>query len=117
MRLERGSVVLVGLDPTVGREQRGARPCVVVSDPDVTSEQRYPLLGVVPISGVSGQGALYPPLEPGRSGLVKSSVALVDQVRSIDKRRVTRAFGHVTSEELEAIDSGLSLFLGLNRAP
>jgi mRNA interferase MazF len=117
VRLERGSVVLVGLDPTIGHEQKGSRPCVVVSDPDVTSEQRYPLLGVVPISGVSGEGALYPHLAPGRSGLVKPSFALVDQVRSIDKRRVTRAFGRVASEELEAIDSGLSLFLGLNRAP
>lgn len=116
VRLERGSVVLVGLDPTVGHEQRGSRPCVVVSDPDVTSEQRYPLLGVVPVSGVSGEGALYPRLAPGRSGLVKPSFALVDQVRSIDKRRVTRAFGRVTSEELESIDSGLSLFLGLTRA-
>ena len=116
MRLERGAVVLVGLDPTVGHEQKGSRPCVVVSDPDVTSEQRYPLLGVVPISGASGEGALYPRLGPGRSGLVKPSFALVDQVRSIDKRRVTRAFGRVTTEELEAIDSGLALFLGLNRS-
>lgn len=113
VRLERGTVVLVGLDPTVGHEQRGERPCVVVSDPDVTAEQRYPLLGVVPISGTAGKGALYPPLEPGESGLNKASFALVDQVRSVDKRRVTRAFGQVSAGELEAIDSGLSLYLGL----
>jgi mRNA interferase MazF len=113
MRLERGAIVLVSLDPTVGHEQRGARPCVVVSDPDVTAQLRYPLLGVVPISGTAGKGALYPPLEPGKSGLNKPSFALVDQVRSVDKRRVTRAFGQVGAEELEAIDSGLSLYLGL----
>ena len=35
MRLARGSVVLVDLEPTLGHEQRGVRPCVVVSDPDV----------------------------------------------------------------------------------
>ncbi len=34
MRLDRGAVVLVALDPTIGHEQRGVRPCVVVSDPD-----------------------------------------------------------------------------------
>ncbi|MBI4515504.1 MAG: type II toxin-antitoxin system PemK/MazF family toxin [Deltaproteobacteria bacterium] len=33
MKLDRGSVILLDLDPTVGHEQRGVRPCVVVSDP------------------------------------------------------------------------------------
>ncbi len=33
VRLERGTVVLLALDPTVGHEQRGVRPCIVVSDP------------------------------------------------------------------------------------
>jgi mRNA interferase MazF len=113
VKLERGTLVLVGLDPTVGHEQRGTRPCVIVSDPDVTADQRFQLVAVVPVSGTAGEGALYPPLTPGRSGLRKRSFALVDQIRSIDKRRVDRIFGRVPREELDAIDMGLSLFLGL----
>jgi Growth inhibitor len=113
MKLERGTVALVGLDPTLGREQRGLRPCVIVSDPDVTADQRFALVAVVPISGIGGEGALYPPLTPGRSGLRKRSFALVDQIRSVDKRRIARVFGRVPAEELDAIDLGLSLFLGL----
>ena len=42
MRLGRGTVVVVELDPTVGHEQHGVRPCVLVSDPDVISDQRFP---------------------------------------------------------------------------
>lgn len=113
MSLERGRVVLIALDPTVGHEQRGVRPCVVVSDQAVNDEQRYPLLAVVPVTGTPGEGALYPPLARGASGLVKASYALVDQVRSVDKRRVQQAFGCVAPEELAAIDTGLALFLGL----
>ena len=113
MRLERGTVALVGLDPTLGHEQRGLRPCVIVSDPDVTADQRFGLVAVVPISGTAGEGALYPPLTPGRSGLLKDSFALVDQIRSVDKRRIARVFGRIPTEELDAIDLGLSLFLGL----
>jgi len=113
VKLDRGTLVLVGLDPTVGHEQRGTRPCVIVSDPDVTADQRFGLVAVVPISGAAGEGALYPPLQPGRSGLRKRSFALVDQIRSIDKRRVDRVFGRVAREELDAIDLGLSIFLGL----
>lgn len=113
MSLERGRVVLVALDPTVGHEQRGVRPCVVVSDQAVNDEQRYPLVAVVPVTGTPGEGALYPALAPGASGLIKASHALVDQVRSVDKRRVRQAFGRVAPQELEAIDAGLALFLGL----
>ena len=113
MKLERGTIALVGLDPTKGHEQRGTRPCVVVSDADVTADQRFPLVAVVPISARAGEGALYPPLAPGRSGLRKASFALVDQIRSVDKRRIERVFGRLSSNEIAAIDEGLALFLGL----
>jgi mRNA interferase MazF len=109
----RGAVILVALDPTVGHEQRGARPCVVVTDDTTASDQRYPMLAVVPLTGTPGEGALYPPLRPGESGLVKPSWALVDQIRTIDKRRVLRVYGEVSPTELAAIDEGLRLFLGL----
>ncbi|MGB3563348.1 MAG: type II toxin-antitoxin system PemK/MazF family toxin [Thermoanaerobaculia bacterium] len=113
MKLQRGSLVLVALDPVLGHEQRGMRPCVVVSSPAVVSNQRYPLLAVIPVTGTPGEGALYPALEPGASGLRKRSWALIDQVRAIAKRRVRQIFGQLLAEELAQIDEGLKLFLGL----
>jgi mRNA interferase MazF len=113
VRLGCGAVVVVELDPTVGHEQHGVRPCIVVSDPDVISDQRFPLVCVVPVTGAPGEGLLYPSLEPGQSGLAKKSFALVDHVRSVDKRRVRRVFGELPREEIAAIDEGLAIFLGL----
>ena len=113
MSVDRGSVVLVELDPTVGHEQRGVRPCIAVSDPAVNADQRFPLIAVVPVTGTAGTGALYPELTQGSSGLTKTSYALIDHIRSIDKRRIRRVFGCVTSAELTKIDQGLELFLGL----
>lgn len=104
---------MLSLDPTVGHEQKGIRPCVVVSAPEVIVEQRYPLVCVVPITGTPGEGALYPRLEAGASGLRKPSFALVDQLRSVDKTRVTRFLGRVSADELQSIDEGLRLYLGL----
>ncbi len=115
MKIDRGTVCLVELDPTLGHEQRGVRPCVAISDPAVNADQRFPLIAVVPVTGTPGAGALYPELAPGPSGLTKVSFALVDQLRSIDKRRIRRVFGPVSKNELEAIDQGLELFLGLTR--
>ena len=114
MKLDRGTVLLLDLDPTRGREQRGVRPCVVVSDPDVSSDQSFSLIGIVPITGTQGEGALYPSLQPGSSGLTKSSCALIDHIRSVDKRRVRRVFGQITATELDSLDEGLALFLGLS---
>jgi len=114
VKLGRGAVVVVELDPTFGHEQRGVRPCVVVSDPDVIGDQRFPLVCVVPVTGTLGEGLLYPPLAPGPSGLAKQSFALIDHLRSIDKRRIRRVFGELAREEIAAIDDGLALFLGID---
>jgi len=111
--LRRGAVVVVELDPAVGHEQRGVRPCIVVSDPDVIGDQRFRLVCVVPVTGTPGKGLLYPPLAPGLSGLAKRSFALIDQLRAIDKGRIRRVFGELAREEITAIDEGLTVFLGL----
>jgi mRNA interferase MazF len=104
---------VVELDPTLGHEQHGLRPCVVVSHPDVIGDQRFPLVCVVPVTGTPGEGLLYPPLAPGQSGLAKRSFALTDQLRSIAKRRIRRVFGELAREEMASIDEGLAAFLGL----
>lgn len=113
MTLGRGTVVVVDLSPTVGHERQGLRPCIIVSDPDVISDQRFPLMCVVPVTGVPGEGLLYPSLAPGQSGLAKKSFALIDHLRSVDKRSIRRVFGELAREEIAAIDEGLTLFLGL----
>jgi mRNA interferase MazF len=85
-----------------------------VSTDAVASNQKYPLLAVVPVTATPGEGALYPPLAPGPSGLRQLSWALIDQIRAVDKRRVRRVFGRLAEEDLRKIDEGLRLFLGLH---
>jgi mRNA-degrading endonuclease toxin of MazEF toxin-antitoxin module len=80
----------------------------VVNDPDVISDQRFPFVCVVPVTG-----HLNPPLASGQSGLAKNSCALIDHLRSIDKRRIWRVFGELAREEIAAIDEGLALFVGI----
>jgi len=59
----------------------------------------------------SAEPYVYPPLAPGQSGLAKKSFALIDHLRSIDKR-IRRVLGDLAREEITAIDEGLVLFLG-----
>jgi mRNA interferase MazF len=111
--VDRGTIVLVDVDLPVAHARRNARPCVAVSDPAVNADQRFPLIAVVPVTATPGEGALYPALSAGKSGLTKASYALIDHVRSIDKRRIRRVFGRISMTELAALDQGLELFLGL----
>ena len=119
MSLSRGSVVLVELDPTIGHEQRGMRPCAVVSDSRIVSDQRYPLVCVVPITGTSGAGLLYPALDSGSSGLAKRSYALVDHLRSVDKRRIRRLYGELAPPRAQVDRRGFDRVprFGLKGAP
>lgn len=117
MSLLRGTLALVELDPTLGWEQRGIRPCVVVSDAAVNRNQRFPPIAVVPVTGTAATGALYPALAPGPCGFSKPSTALVHQLRPIDKRPIRWHDGQVLPAELAAIAAGLSLHLGLEPEP
>ena len=52
--LERGTVVLVELDPTEVTNSAASGLCVAVSDPAVNADQRFPLIAVVPVTGTAG---------------------------------------------------------------
>jgi mRNA-degrading endonuclease toxin of MazEF toxin-antitoxin module len=109
----RGSLLSVDLDPVVGHEQQGRRPCVVLTPAALAVDQRYALLIVVPFTGTTNLGALYPIVQPYQRGLSKPSAALVDQVRAIDKRRVVSQFAAIPAEAMRRIDEALKRVLGL----
>ena len=85
---------------------------MLVSDPEVTADQRFPVVCVVPVTTTGARG-LNPRLSAATGGLPRASWALVDPVRFIDKRRVRQAYGQIEPHELDAVDEGLRLFLGL----
>jgi mRNA-degrading endonuclease toxin of MazEF toxin-antitoxin module len=109
VKLNPGTVMLVEID------EHGLLPCIAVSDPAVNCDQSFPLIAVVPVTATPGEGALYPELLPGKSGLAKTCCALVDHLSSIDKRRIRRVLGMVTPTELEDVYQGIDLFLGMAR--
>jgi mRNA interferase MazF len=111
--IARGAVVLVGLDPIVGREQGGTRPCIVVTPSTLVADQRYPILVIVPLTGTLGLGSLYPVLNPYPGGLSKASSALVDQIRAIDKSRVVKHLAPLPPADLTRVDEALRRALGL----
>ena len=107
----RGSVYLVQFDPAVGREIRKTRPAVVISN-DHLNELAATVL-VMPITG--GHYAYYHwiALRPPEGGLKKPSSIVTEQLRSVDKKRLRRRLGAVSSATIRQIEDAIRDHCGL----
>ena len=90
MAVNRFEVYLMNLDPTVGREIKKTRPCLVVSPNEMNRHIR-----TVIVAPMTTKGPPYPTRVPcrlkGRSGQV-----VLDQIRTVDKVRLVRKLGRVS---------------------
>jgi len=94
MNFSQWTVWLANLDPVVGSEQGKTRPVLIISKSSLNSI--LPVVNVIPISSRKANRRIYPNealLSPGTSGLIVESIALCHQIRTLDKRRLTRRLG------------------------
>ncbi len=111
--IQRGDVALCDLNPVIGTEQAGIRPVVVVQIDRANAVSPHTI--IVPFTTkirrvLLPSHALVP---AGVGGLNRDSVALCEQIRVIDKRRIIRVLGHLDDPHLEEIGQALDTILGL----
>jgi mRNA interferase MazF len=102
VRIRRGDVWFVDLDPTVGSEIRKSRPCVVVSPPEMHDFLRTVI--VAPMTTGSHPAPFRIPVRHAR----KSGLILLDQIRTVDKIRFLKRSGAVSPQTLTATLSALA---------
>jgi len=113
----RWHIFLADLDPVIGPEQGKTRPVLVVSEEEIN--QILPVVGVLPITSRKPGRGIYPnevliPASIGR--LEKESIVLCYQIRTLDKKRLTKEIGKIDALELqEAIIDALCFQLGIIR--
>jgi mRNA interferase MazF len=108
MKIERGEIWWVSLDPTVGREIKKRRPCVVLSANEVNRIRATPV--VIPLTS-SPEAA--PPIVLAIPSAGKDSVAVIDQIRAVDKKRFLSRAGAITNTDLRNLESALKQVLQL----
>ena len=108
MKIERGEIWWVSLDPTVGREIKKKRPCVVLSANEINSLRSTPV--VIPLSS-SPEAA--PPIVVMVPSAGKDSVAVMDQIRAVDKRRFVNRAGMLSQEDLKSVEKAAKQVLAL----
>jgi mRNA interferase MazF len=113
---KRGEVYLTALDPTVGREIQKTRPALVIQN-DV-SNRLSEITIVAPITST-----VRFPLNPIHvllaadrfTGLAVTSVALLNQIRAVDRVRLVKPLGQIDEATLEQVDEAIKVSLGLTQ--
>lgn len=110
--LKRGEIYYADLSPVVGSEQGGLRPVLIVQN-DV-GNKFSPTVIVCAITSQLEKAKLPTHIWLGNDyGLVKNSVALMEQIRTIDKRRLKEKIGEIDYKKMNEIDCAISISLGL----
>jgi len=111
----RGEIYLTALDPAVGHEITKTRPALVVQN-DVSNEHGLTTM-VAPITST-----VRTPLSPvhvliaadARTGLSVPSVALLTQIRTVDRRRFLKRLGAADAETMKRVDEAVQIAFGLD---
>ena len=90
--VKRGEIWLINLDPTVGSEIRKTRPCVVVSPAEMNSYLRTVIVAPMTSQGFDA------PFRPTLTFRGTSGRILLDQVRTVDKVRLVKKLGALTTQ-------------------
>ncbi len=113
MTVRRGDIYYADLSPVVGSEQGGLRPVLIIQN-DVGN--RYsPTVIAAAITSQLTKARLPTHIDvyADRYGLAKDSVVLLEQIRTIDKRRLKEKMGHLDDAVMQKVNDAISVSFGL----
>lgn len=113
MIVKKGDIFFADLSPVIGSEQGGLRPVLVIQN-DVGNKYS-PTVIVAAVTSQINKAKLPTHVEVGAlgNGLNKDSVVLLEQLRTIDKRRLNEKIGHVDEELIEQVNEAIAISLGI----
>ena len=111
--VRRGDIYYADLSPVVGSEQGGVRPVLIVQND--TGNRHSPTVIAAAITSQLGKAKLpiHIALAAQGSGLPKDSVILLEQIRTLDKRRLRERMGRVDGAVMEQVDAAIAVSFGL----
>ncbi|MEE0968507.1 MAG: type II toxin-antitoxin system PemK/MazF family toxin [Clostridia bacterium] len=117
MSVKRGDIYYADLSPVVGSEQGGMRPVLIIQN-DVGN--RYsPTVIAAAITSRMGKTRLPTHIDvyADKVGLTKDSVILLEQVRTLDKKRLGEKMGHLDDNVMAAVNNAIAVSFGLGGGP
>ena len=117
MTVHRGDIYYADLSPVVGSEQGGVRPVLIVQN-DV-GNRFSPTVIAAAITSQKDKAKLptHIQLQAVGSGLAKDSIVLLEQIRTLDKRRLKERMGRLDDVSMNRVDRALQVSFGLGTEP
>ena len=112
--VRRGEIYYADLSPVVGSEQGGVRPVLIVQND--TGNRHSPTVIAAAITSQTGKARLPTHIELSAKtyGLPKDSVVLLEQIRTLDKKRLREHMGRVDDAVMQKVDSAIAVSFGLH---
>ena len=112
--VKRGDIFYADLSPVVGSEQGGVRPVLIVQND--TGNRHSPTVIAAAITSQTGKARLptHISLAAMSCGLPKDSVVLLEQIRTLDKRRLLEHMGRVDETMMKQVDTAIAVSFGLH---
>ena len=113
LSVKRGDIYYADLSPVVGSEQGGVRPVLIIQN-DVGNKYS-PTVIAAAITSRMGKTKLPTHIDvyAERAGLARDSVVLLEQVRTLDKRRLKEKMGHLDEGTMQKVDRAIAVSVGL----
>lgn len=112
--IKRGELYYADLSPVVGSEQGGVRPILIVQN-DVGNKYSPTVIAAAVTSKINkAKLPTHIELEAAEFGLTKDSVVLLEQIRTLDKRRIKDRIGELSPPYMRKVDTALLISLGFN---
>jgi mRNA interferase MazF len=113
LNVKRGDIYYADLSPVVGSEQGGIRPVVIVQND--TGNRHSPTVIAAAITSKTSKARLPTHIEvfAEQNGLSKNSVILLEQRRTIDKKRLKEKMGHLEAETMKKVNEAIHISFGL----
>ena len=117
MNVKRGDIYYADLSPVVGSEQGGLRPVLIIQN-DVGNRYSPTVIAAAITSRMSkNRLPTHIDIHADRVGLAKDSVVLLEQVRTLDKRRLKEKMGHLDDRMMSEINTAIAVSFGLGAPP
>ena len=112
--VKRGDIFYADLSPVVGSEQGGVRPVLIVQND--TGNRHSPTVIAAAITSQTGKARLPTHIELSARtyGLPKVSVILLEQIRTLDKKRLREHMGRLDEPLMQKVDSAIAVSFGLH---
>lgn len=114
MNVRRGDIYYADLSPVVGSEQGGVRPVLIVQNN--IGNKYSPTVIVAAITSQINKNKMptHVEMDAAKYGLAKNSMVLLEQVRTLDKKRLREKIGAADNFFMEKVDRALEISFGLN---